>query len=173
MPLVTITNPVYTVPVQLDDLQVCVVRVVGTRGKMIPHVLVQLYEDLYWQNYDTMESNRIELAKQARREALQAAEAANKEEDLEMPVELQQGSGFFPGLSAKVPWSQTVTISVKCHHNALTTLLSSFCGALHVSGQRLRMFIFVHTAKIVCMQPGDWPVGSGVGGMLSGHLGCV
>ena len=64
--------------------------------------LVQMYEDLYWQNYDTMESNRIELAKQAKREALQAAEAANREEDLEMPIELQQGSGFFPGLGAKV-----------------------------------------------------------------------
>ncbi len=49
-----------------------------------------------------MESNRIELAKQAKREALQAAEAANREEDLEMPIELQQGSGFFPGLGAKV-----------------------------------------------------------------------
>ncbi len=61
-----------------------------------------MYEDLYWQNYDTMESNRIELAKQAKREALQAAEAANREEDLEMPIELQQGSGFFPGLGAKV-----------------------------------------------------------------------
>ncbi|DBB12129.1 TPA: hypothetical protein ACH3X3_006240 [Trebouxia sp. C0006] len=60
-----------------------------------------MYEDLYWQNYDTMESNRIELAKQAKREALQAAEAANREEDLEMPIELQQGSGFFPGLGAK------------------------------------------------------------------------
>lgn len=63
---------------------------------------MQMYEDLYWENYNTMESNRIELAKQARREALQAAEAANKEEDLEMPMELQQGSGFFPGLAAKV-----------------------------------------------------------------------
>ena len=63
---------------------------------------MQLYEDLYWENYDTMESNRIELAKQDRLEALKAAEAANKEEDLEMPVELQQGSGFFPGLGAKV-----------------------------------------------------------------------
>ena len=60
---------------------------------------MQLYEELYWQNYDTMESNRIELAKQARREALQAAEAANRaEEDLEVPAELQQGSGFFPNL---------------------------------------------------------------------------
>lgn len=65
------------------------------------HWLLQMYEDLYWQNYDTMESNRIELAKQAKREALQAAEAANREEDLEMPIELQQGSGFFPGLGAK------------------------------------------------------------------------
>ena len=60
-----------------------------------------MYEDLYWQNYDDMESNRIELAKQAKREARLAAEAANKEEDLEMPVELQQGSGF-PGLAARV-----------------------------------------------------------------------
>lgn len=48
-----------------------------------------------------MESNRIELAKQAKREARLAAEAANKEEDLEMPIELQQGSGF-PGLAARV-----------------------------------------------------------------------
>lgn len=63
---------------------------------------MQRYEELYWQNYDTMESNRIELAKQARREALQAAEAANKEEELEVPMELQQGSGFFPGLGGKV-----------------------------------------------------------------------
>ena len=43
----------------------------------VPYVtrlhVMQLYEELYWQNYDTMESNRIELAKQARREALQAA----------------------------------------------------------------------------------------------------
>lgn len=62
---------------------------------------MQLYEDLYWQNYDDMESNRIELAKQAKREARLAAEAANKEEDLEMPIELQQGSGF-PGLAARV-----------------------------------------------------------------------
>jgi len=70
--------------------------------KLMLNWLVQMYEDLYWQNYDTMESNRIELAKQAKREALQAAEAANREEDLEMPIELQQGSGFFPGLGAKV-----------------------------------------------------------------------
>ena len=70
--------------------------------KLMLNWLLQLYEDLYWQNYDTMESNRIELAKQAKREALQAAEAANREEDLEMPIELQQGSGFFPGLGAKV-----------------------------------------------------------------------
>ena len=66
---------------------------------MILGCVMQLYEELYWQNYDTMESNRIELAKQARREALQAAEAANRaEEDLELPAELQQGSGFFPNL---------------------------------------------------------------------------
>lgn len=70
--------------------------------KLMLNWLFQMYEDLYWQNYDTMESNRIELAKQAKREALQAAEAANREEDLEMPIELQQGSGFFPGLGAKV-----------------------------------------------------------------------
>lgn len=58
-----------------------------------------MYEDLYWQNYDDMESNRIELAKQAKRDARLAAEAANKEEDLEMPIQLQQGSGF-PGLAS-------------------------------------------------------------------------
>lgn len=69
---------------------------------------MQLYEDLYWQNYDDMESNRIELAKQAKREARLAAEAANKEEDLEMPIELQQGSGF-PGLAARVRYSPCVS----------------------------------------------------------------
>ena len=69
--------------------------------------VVQLYEDLYWQNYDDMESNRIELAKQAKREARLAAEAANKEEDLETPIELQQGSGF-PGLAARVRYSPCV-----------------------------------------------------------------
>ncbi len=74
----------------------------GCHAEAHVDLLLQLYEDLYWQNYDTMESNRIELAKQAKREALQAAEAANREEDLEMPIELQQGSGFFPGLGAKV-----------------------------------------------------------------------
>lgn len=63
-----------------------------------------MYEDLYWQNYDDMESNRIELAKQAKRDARLAAEAANKEEDLEMPIELQQGSGPFPGLAARVSY---------------------------------------------------------------------
>ena len=64
-----------------------------------------MYEDLYWQNYDDMESNRIELAKQAKRDARLAAEAANKEEDLDMPIELQQGSGPFPGLAARVSYS--------------------------------------------------------------------
>ena len=73
---------------------------------------MQLHEDLYWQNYDDMESNRIELAKAAKREARLAAEAANKEEDLGTPLELQQGSGF-PGLAARVS------------HHALHTLLQS------------------------------------------------
>lgn len=126
--------------------------------KLIPYVLVQLYEDLYWQNYDTMESNRIELAKQARREALQAAEAANKEEDLEMPVELQQGSGFFPGLSAKVPWSWTVTIPANHHDAALTLLPSCICAQQHVSGMRLQAcVVFACKQQALCM-PGGWPV---------------
>lgn len=55
---------------------------------------MQLYEQLYWENYDTMEQNRIELSKQARKEALQQAAEANKEPEEETPPELQHGSGY-------------------------------------------------------------------------------
>lgn len=92
---------------------------VGSAQQPLP---VQMNEDLYWRNYDDMESNRIELAKQAKREARLAAEAANKEEDLEMPMELQQGSGF-PGLAARVS-SQTFT----CTPPQLAPCLCLACG---------------------------------------------
>lgn len=86
--------------------------------------MLQLYEDLYWQNYDDMESNRIELAKQAKRDARLAAEAANKEEDLEMPIELQQGSGF-PGLAARVSYAP---MCISCSDWHICFLVSVLCS---------------------------------------------
>lgn len=118
---------------------------------------VQLYEDLYWQNYDDMESNRIELAKQAKREARLAAEAANKEEDLEMPIELQQGSGF-PGLAARVRIPSGFAHEICPHFLSICPLE---CPSAHLMSNYqacsyanfLRPWRSVHMCSNICAKP--------------------
>ena len=72
-------------------------------------VLMQLYEQLYWENYDNTEQNRIEVNKQARKEALQQAADANKDPEEELAPELQHGSGY-TNLAGRVSYNSLVSM---------------------------------------------------------------
>ena len=74
---------------------------------------MQLYEQLYWENYDNTEQNRIEVNKQARKEALQQVADANKDPEEELAPELQHGSGY-TNLAGRVSYSALVTMHTFC-----------------------------------------------------------